>query len=238
MQYKPSSTPSNHILTALSPEENQRIAPHLEYVRLTLGTVLYESQAPIEHIYFPLDAMVSLVATLAEHNTTEFALVGHEGLVGLPVIWGGMSTPSRAIVQVPGSAMRVKAEIIKQEFDRGGMLQKRLLLYMQALFTQMAQNSASKSHHTVEQRLAAWLLLVEDSLQKNVLPLTQKYIAQLLGTRRATITVAAGQLQEKGMIRYSRGSIEIVDRPALESTAAESYSVVKQEYDRLSFTGP
>ncbi len=230
-QRNPSLT--NQLLASLPPSEYQRLIPHLELVTLSLGQVLYQEGEVIQHVYFPTRAMVSLVSILRDNSMTEFALVGNEGMVGIPVFLGGNLTISRAIVQISDSALRMEADILKSEFEQGGMLQKILLIYTQALLTQVAQNAVCKSHHTIEKRLARWLLCVQDCVQKEELPLTQKYISQILGTRRATITEAAGSLQAEGLIRYSRGQITILNREALAAKACECYDSVKREYQRL-----
>ena len=224
---------TNQLLASLPPSEYQRLVPHLESVTLNLGQVLYEVGEVIQYVYFPIQSMISLVCILRNNAMTEFALVGNEGMVGLPVFLGGNLTISRAVVQVPDSALRMQADVLKSEFERGESLQKILLLYTQALLTQVAQNAVCKSYHTIDKRLARWLLSVQDCVQKEELPLTQKYISEILGTRRASITEAAGSLQAEGLIRYSRGQIIILDREALAARACECYSSVKREYQRL-----
>ncbi|HBB35543.1 MAG TPA: Crp/Fnr family transcriptional regulator [Cyanobacteria bacterium UBA8803] len=227
------SVPDNRLLASLPDEEYQRLVPYLEYVTLPPGQILYQSGAVIQYVYFPTRSMVSLVSRLQDNSSAEFALVGNEGMVGFPVFLGGNLTSSYAIVQIPDGAMRMNADVLKMEFERGGVLQRLLLLYAQALFTQVAQNAVCKSHHTMKNRLARWLLSVQDCIQKDELPLTQQYISTLLGTRRATITAVAGTLQQEGSIRYSRGRITILNRKALEATACECYEVVKSECQRL-----
>ncbi|MGQ4648308.1 helix-turn-helix domain-containing protein [Lyngbya aestuarii] len=224
---------NNLILATLPREEYQRLAPYLETVYLSLGQVLYERREVIEYIYFPTHSMVSLVALLRDELITEFALVGNEGIVGIPVLLGSNITNSRAIVQLAGTAQKIDANILKTEFQRGQNLQKLSLLYTQALLNQVAQNAVCKSHHNVENRLARWLLSVQDCVKTDELQLTQKYISYLLGTRRATITEAAISLQDKGAISYSRGKIIILDREILAVNACECYEVVREEYHRL-----
>jgi len=224
---------ANQILEALPPEEYERLAPHLQHVELTVGDVIYEPYEPIEEVYFPNQAMISLVSLMADGATTEIGLVGNEGMVGLPIFLGGHCTTSLAIVQIADSAFKLKAEILKREFDRGGELQRRLLLYTQALFTQVSQSAACNRQHTIEERLARWLLSVQDCVMKDELPLTQEFIAAMLGTRRSGVTVAAGTLQQAGLIRYSRGKITILNQEALEDTACECYRVVQREFMRL-----
>ena len=183
--------------------------------------------------YFPTFAMISLVSIMENGSTTEIGLVGKEGMVGLPIFLGGESTTSRAIVQIEGTAIKLNGNVLKSEFNRGGELQKILLLYTQALFTQASQNAACNRQHTIEQRLARWLLTTQDCISKDELHLTQEFISQMLGTRRSGVTVAAGALQKAGMIHYTRGKITILHREALQCHACECYRLIKNEYARL-----
>ncbi len=223
----------NHLLAALPQEDYQRLVPHLENVYLMAGDVLCEPGETMTEVYFPNLAMVSLVSIMENGSTTEISLVGKEGMVGLPVFLGGNSTTSRAIVQIEGTAMMLNANLLKSEFNRGEKLQRLLLLYAQALFTQASQNAACNRQHNIEERLARWLLTAQDCVMKHELHLTQEFISQMLGTRRSGVTVAAGILQQAGMIRYTRGKISVLDRAALKVTACECYRVVKNEYIRL-----
>lgn len=225
--------PINHILAALSLTEYQRIAPHLKLVNLTSGEILLEPNEPVETIYFPERAMISLVSIMMDGSTTEIGLVGNEGMIGLPAVLGGNSTTSRTIVQVSGTAQQIPADIIRQEFSRGKELQQILLLYTQAFLTQVSQSAACNRQHNIEERLARWLLSVQDCVLQQELFLTQEFIANMLGTRRSGVTVAAGILQQAGMIRYSRGKINIIDQSRLEETACECYQLVQKEFIRL-----
>ena len=168
-----------------------------------------------------------------DHSATEFGLVGNEGLVGIPALLGGHSTINRAVVQLADGALRIESSALKAEFDRGGSLYRVILLYIQWLLTQTTQNGACQAHHSTEARLARWLLSVQDRLRGDELQLTQRFIAELLGTRRATITEAAGNLQQAGLIRYRRGAITIMDREGLGQSACECYALLQQEYQRL-----
>ncbi|HEY9769743.1 MAG TPA: Crp/Fnr family transcriptional regulator [Coleofasciculaceae cyanobacterium] len=225
--------PINHILTALPESEYQRIAPHLKPVNLSSGEILLEPHVSTEKIYFPLRAMISLVSIMIDGSTTEIGLIGNEGMIGLPAVLGGGSTTSRSIVQISGSALEVSAEIIRQEFLRGEKLQQLLLLYTQALLTQVSQSAACNRQHNIEKRLARWLLSVHDCMLQDEICLTQEFIANMLGTRRSGVTVAAGILQQAGMIRYSRGKIIILEQKKLEKTACECYRLVQNEFIRL-----
>lgn len=231
---EPDAALDNQLLASLPRAEYERLRPHLELVSFTLGQVLYDVGEPITDVYFPLRSLISLINSALAGSETEFGLVGNEGMVGVPALLGGESTLSRAIVQVADGAMKMDAQVLKAEFERGGVLQQQILLYLQLLLTQTAQNTTCRIHHQIELRLARWLLSVQDRLQCDELPLTQKYIALLLGTRRASITEAAGQLQQAGMIHYSRGRITIRDRSALEQAACECYALLQAEQSRLS----
>lgn len=228
-----SSQPVNQLLTALSESEYESLAPHLETVSLRTGQILYEPYELIEFVYFPNRAIVSLVAIMEDGTTTEVGLIGKEGMVGLPVILGSNFSTRRAMVNIGNSAVMVNAEIVKREFDRGGELQRLLLLYTQAIFTQVSQTAACNRQHVIEERLARWLLSVQDRIEQDEFLLTQEAIAYMLGVRRSGVTVAANILQKAGIISYSRGRIHIRDRQALEATACECYRFVKQEFQRL-----
>jgi CRP-like cAMP-binding protein len=229
--------PTNQLLSSLPEQEYDRLVPHLEEVWLSIGQVLYELDEAIEFVYFPNQSMVSLVSMMENGATTEVGMVGNDGMVGVPVILGGGTTTNRAIVQIEGSAMRMDAATLKAEFQRGGTLQKVLLLYVQALLTQVSQTATCNRHHPLEGRLARWLLSAQDCALTDELLLTQEYIANMLGTRRASVTVAAGVLQQAGIIRYSRGKIMILSRHKLEASACECYSIVKNEFNRLLDSG-
>lgn len=223
----------NRLLAALPIEEYQRLIPHLELVSLSRSQVLYDVEESITHVYFLNQALASLITILANGSVVEVGVVGNEGMVGLPVCWGGNTTTHQAMVQIPGTAMKMKAEHLKTEFNRGGKLQSLLLRYTQALFTHTSQSAACNRIHTLEERLARWLLLVKDRMQSNELPLTQEFLSHMLGVRRSGVTVAANTLQQAGMIRYSRGKITILEPESLEATSCECYGVVKNEFVRL-----
>ena len=225
--------PLNKLLAALPDEICQRLEPHLELVPLKLGASVYEAGGKQPYVYFPTDSIVSLLYVMKDGASAEIAVVGNEGLVGVSLFMGGETTPSRAVVQSAGSAYRLRARVLKSEFEFGGALQHLLLRYTQALITQMAQTAVCNRHHSIEQQLCRWLLLSVDRLPTNVLTMTQDLIANMLGVRREGVTASAGKLQESGLIRYSRGRITILDRPKLEARVCECYAVVKKEFDRL-----
>jgi len=200
---------------------------------MPLGKVLYESGDTLRHVYFPTDCIVSLLYVMEDGASAEISVVGNEGLVGIALFMGGETTPSRAIVQSAGHAYRLAGQRLKDEFFRSGPMQSLLLRYTQALIKQMAQTAVCNRHHSVDQQLCRWLLLSLDRLTSNRLTMTQELIANMLGVRREGVTEAAGKLQKTGVIRYSRGEITVLDRPALEAMCCECYAVVKKESDRL-----
>lgn len=223
----------NHLLAALTPEEQARLFPQLELVPMPLGKVLYESGSRLGHVYFPTTCIVSLLYVMQDGASAEIAVVGNEGLVGVALFMGGETTPSRAVVQSAGFAYRLPGAVTKMEFNRSGSMQLLMLRYTQALLTQMAQTAVCNRHHSVDQQLCRWLLLSLDRLPSRELTMTQELIANMLGVRREGVTEAAGQLQSAGLIRYSRGRITVIDRPGLERRVCECYAVVKKEFDRL-----
>lgn len=230
---EPNDFQQNALLGLLPEEELSRLLPDLERVTLTLGESLSESGRHMSHVYFPLDSIVSLLCVMENGASTEIAVVGHEGVVGVALFMGGETTPSRAIVQSAGSAYRLKGQLLKNEFYRAGPMQRLLLRYTQALLTQMAQTAVCNRHHSVDQQLCRWLLLSLDRLPGDKLVMTQELIANMLGVRREGVTEAAGKLQKAGLISYNRGHITVIDRRGLEARVCECYAVVKNEYDRL-----
>ncbi|HEX2138793.1 MAG TPA: Crp/Fnr family transcriptional regulator [Woeseiaceae bacterium] len=228
----------NRLLAALPDTDFQRLLPALERVSLPLGQVLYEAGGSQPYVYFPTDSIVSLLYVMEDGASAEIAVTGCEGLVGIALFMGGETTPSRAVVQSAGAGYRMRAAVLKKEFDSGGTMHHLALRYTQALITQMAQTAVCNRHHSVEQQLCRWLLLSLDRLPSNELTMTQELIANMLGVRREGVTEAAGRLQTAGLIKYSRGHIEVLDRTRLERRVCECYGVVKREYDRLLDTQP
>ena len=223
----------NHLLAALPNLVTSRWLAHLEDVELGLGQVLYESGGTLSHVYFPTTAIVSLLYVMENGASAEIAVVGNEGIVGISLFMGGESTPSRAVVQSAGRGLRLKAQILKDEFNQAGPVLHLLLRYTQALITQMAQTAVCNRHHSLDQQLCRWLLLSLDRLQGDELVMTQELIANMLGVRREGVTEGALKLQQAGLIRYARGRITVLDRGGLEKRTCECYAVVKSEYDRL-----
>ena len=223
----------NQLLAALPDAEWKRWQGELELVDMPLGEALYESGVAMNHVYFPIDAIVSLLYVLEDGGSAEIAVVGNEGVVGIAIVMGGESTTSRAVVQSAGKGWRMRAQVIKAEFARSGPVLHLLLRYIQALITQMAQTAVCNRHHSLDQQLCRWLLLSMDRLQGDELVMTQELIANMLGVRREGVTEAALKLQRAGLIRYTRGHITVLDRKGLEQRTCECYAVVRDEYDRL-----
>ena len=223
----------NHLLNMLPPEEYERIFPHLQLVPMPLGEVLYESGENIHYINFPIDCIVSLLYVMENGASAEIAVVGFEGAIGVAVFMGGQTMPNRAVVQSSGYSYQMRKEPFMQEFHHHGTLLRLMLVYTQALITQMAQTAVCNRHHTVDQQLCRWLLLSLDRLPSNELSMTQELISNMLGVRREGVTEAAGKLQQAGLIQYNRGHITVLDRPGLEARTCECYQVVKTEFDRL-----
>jgi CRP-like cAMP-binding protein len=229
----PHSPNQNHLLAALPTAEFEPLAAHLELVPMPLGEMLYEPGGQLQHGYFPTTAIVSLHYVMESGASAEAAGVGNEGVLGISLFMGGDTTPSSAVVQTAGHAYRLEGRLLKQEFNRAGLMQRLLLRYTQALITQMTQTAACNRHHSVEQQLCRWLLLTLDRLPSNELIMTQELVASMLGVRREGITEAAGKLQRAGIISYRRGHIAVLDRSGLETHACECYAVVKKELSRL-----
>jgi CRP-like cAMP-binding protein len=233
MPKSPPDPLKNRLLAALADAERRRWFPELEAVDMPLGQVLYESGRTLAHVYFPTTAIVSLLYVMENGASAEIAVVGNEGIVGISLFMGGESTPSRAVVQSAGRGYRLKADLMKEEFNRAGPVLHLLLRYTQALITQMAQTAVCNRHHSLDQQLCRWLLLSLDRLQGSELVMTQELIANMLGVRREGVTEGALKLQHAGLIRYARGHISVLDRVGLEKRTCECYAVVKSEYDRL-----
>jgi len=223
----------NHILAALPAEVCRRIFSYLEPTPMPLGQVLYEPGDRMRYVYFPTDAIVSLLYVMESGASAEISVVGNEGLVGVSLFMGGESTSSRAVVQSGGRGYRLLGARLIDEFNRHGALMALVLRYTQALITQMAQTAVCNRHHSIDQQLCRWLLLSLDRLPSQHLVMTQELIANMLGVRREGVTEAAGRLQKLGVIRYRRGHIEVLDRPRLEQLSCECYGVVRRETDRL-----
>ncbi|HEY0842148.1 Crp/Fnr family transcriptional regulator [Methylotenera sp.] len=223
----------NNILAALKKEEYERILPYLELIEMPLGWKLSEAGDHVKFIHFPTKGIVSLIYVLEDGSSSETAIVGNEGMIGISIYMGGESMPSSTEVQCAGFAYRLSRKILKQEFALGGQLQKLALLYTQALIAQTSQTAVCNRHHGIEQQLCRWLLMSVDRLHDNEVKITQELIANLLGVRRESVTDVAGKLQKYGMIARSRGRITVLDRPKLMKHVCECYDTVIKEYERL-----
>ena len=223
----------NHILDALPEENLQSLRPDLETIAVPCKHVVYEKDEPIPHVYFPTGGVISLVAPLEGGPSVEIATVGHEGMVGLPLFLGTETVPFRAFGQIPGIALRMEAATFRAEIERNKPLVRLLNRYTHAFLIQIAQLVACNCVHTVEQRCARWLLQTHDRVEADDYLLTQEFLAQMLGVRRASVSEAAGGLQKARLIRYANGRLTILDRGGLEAVSCGCYRVIKSELDRL-----
>lgn len=224
---------SNFILGQIPKAEYRRIAPKLEYVSLTLGEVVYETGQEKDHVYFPVDGIISIIEILEDGASSELALIGREGMLGITAVLGGKSETSRAVVQSAGGAFHLPVKTLVDEFHGSARLMELILLYIQIRYTQVAQTAVCNRHHNLQQQLCRWLLLSLDRTRSNDISMTQELIAGMLGVRREGITRAAGELQKQGIIEYRRGSITVVDRQRLEELSCECYEACKRETNRL-----
>jgi CRP-like cAMP-binding protein len=224
---------ANHLLAGVTDDEMSRLLPNLQPVSLVLGKVIYESDEKMDYVYFPTTAIISLLYIMENGSSAEIGVVGNDGLVGIAIFMGGDTTPNRAVVQSAGTAMKMKAKVLKEEFTRGGRFHNLCLRYTQALITQISQTAVCNRLHSVDQQLCRWLLLSHDRLPTDRLIMTQDLIANMLGVRREGITHAAKRLQSAGYISYVRGDMTILDRYGLETLVCVCYQVVRADYDRL-----
>jgi CRP-like cAMP-binding protein len=231
--FKKESAAVNFLLSSLDKEDAARVLSKLELVSLDLGTVLYESGEKMDHAYFPTTAVISLLYIMENGGTAEIGIVGNDGILGIPLILGGDSTSSRAIIQSAGEAYRMMPEDLSKEFRRVGRFHDLLLRYTQALITQISQTAVCNRLHAVEQQLCRWLLLSHDRLASDKLVMTHDLISNMLGVRREGITLAAKKLAEQKLIKNTRGTIEVLDRKGMEDAACECYQIVNSEYNRL-----
>ena len=235
MQPTGSNPLQNLLLKGLSDDVQETIRSHLRPVKLSLGDVIYESGQCIDHVYFPIDSIVSLLYVTASGESAEIAIVGNDGLVGVSVVLGADSTLNQAVVQSQGRAYQMPVSALKAELSNHPEFRVRTLHYTQALITQMAQTAVCNRHHSIQQQLCRWLLLSLDRLPDNHVSMTHELIANMLGVRREGVTQAACKLQKAGAIHYQRGHITVTDRALLETMSCECYSVVKHETDRLEY---
>ncbi|MDO9104006.1 MAG: Crp/Fnr family transcriptional regulator [Methylovulum sp.] len=226
-------TVQNYLLNALPMDEYERLFPQMELVPIQFGDVLYEPGGELRYAYFPTNCIATLLCITEDGASSEIAVIGNEGMIGVALLMGGGTMPNRAVIQTAGYAYRLKRQVLEQEIKRNGKLFHILLLYTQALVTQVAQTAACNRHHSIDQQLCRLLLLRLDRLDSDELTLTQEFISNMLGVRREGVTEAAGKLQQAGFIKYRRGHITVLDRQGLETRACECYQVVKTEFDRL-----
>ena len=223
----------NHILSRLPREDHERLRPHLEPVELRHGQILHEAGEIMEYVYFPRNAMVSLISHTAGGESVEVGVVGFEGMAGVSAVLGVDRSPHEAMVQIPDGGMRMPMRVLREEFKRAGALHDLLLRYTQGLLVQTSQIAACNRLHSVAERLARWLLMSYDRCVCEELPFTHEFLALMLGVRRAGVTEAAIILQTEGYINYRRGHIKIIDREGLEDFSCDCYEIVKTEFDLL-----
>jgi CRP-like cAMP-binding protein len=223
----------NRLLGALPAEDFERLLPHLETVTLEVKDFLYERDEPIEYVYFPIDCVTSTIATMRDGRTVEVGTIGKEGMDGLPVFLGAQTAPLASFCQVPGDAARMTAEALRSEVRPGDRLYELLRRFTEATLVFAAQSSACNRLHSVEQRCSRWILHTHDRVGKDEFYLTQEFLSQMLGVRRASVSEVASAFQGEGLISYRRGNLRIVDRCGLEAATCECHGVITKEFERL-----
>jgi CRP-like cAMP-binding protein len=223
----------NRLLASLPATEYERLQPHLETISLSIKYAFYEPGRPIPHVYFINRGVASLLTVMANGEAVEVSTIGNEGMVGIPVFLGFDTTPGKAFMQVPGDAMRMPVAVFRREVTVGSVLHNLLHRYTQTLMVQIAQGAACNRLHTIEQRCCRWLLMTQDRVDADEFPLTQEFLAEMLGVRRASVNGVASSLQRQGLIQYNRGVITVLNRPGMEACACECYQIVRAEFDRL-----
>ena len=224
---------SNRLLASLPRDEYERVLPQMEKHSLCQGEILHETGKPLCHAYFPLTAVLSVVVRMSDGESVEAATVGNEGMVGLPLFLGGQTSTNHVFAQIAGEVMRMSRDVLREAIERSGAFPHLLGLYAQGYLTQVSQSSACNRLHPVDQRLCRWILMTHDRVGVDTLPLTQEFLATMLGVRRASVSTAAAILQKAGFIEYERGIIHVIDRHGMERGACECYSVVRCELERL-----
>lgn len=233
MDAKALALDTNRLLSLLAGDERARLLPQFEVMKIAMKQMLAEPRQPFSHVYFPLDCVTSLVIELEDGGSVEVATVGREGMVGVPVLLGGEQSPTRIFAQVPGDAARMKASAFAEQLDATPQFARLLQRYAQSMMNQVSQTAACNHAHQIEQRLCRWLLMTHDRVGRDHFPLTQEFLAQMLGVRRPSVTVVAGTLQRAGLISYTRGQVTILNRAGLEAAACECYRLVRQEDEKL-----
>lgn len=224
---------SNRLLASLSKEEYEHLQPYLKPVSITLKQLLYKPNEPIDFVYFPLEGVYSLLSLTAGGDLIEVGTVGNEGMIGLPVFLGVRQVPGVSMCQVPGSALRMRAEDLQTQVSRDSLLYDVLHRYTQALFNFISQSAVCSQMHSIEQRCCRWLLLTHDRVEGDEFPLTHEFLSQMLGVRRAGVSEVAAKLQNAGFISYHYGKVRVLDRAGLEATSCECYDLVRAEFERL-----
>jgi CRP-like cAMP-binding protein len=228
----------NRLLASLPDEEFERLRPHLVPIVLGYRYPLYEANAPIEFVHFIETGVASLVNTMMNGDAAEVGTIGNEGFVGVPILFGDREAPTSVYMQVSGAGLKMKANIFRADLQRSIFMQRAMLHYAHAFFNQIAQSAACNTLHVLEQRCCRWLLMTQDRMQSSNFPLTQEFLAMMLGVRRASVTDAANTLKRAGLIDYTRGCISILDRAGMEQRTCECYAVTKREFDRLHGLSP
>jgi CRP-like cAMP-binding protein len=235
MPKRKSDSPQNALLAMLPKHERDEILRHAEHINLIVREVLYDPDKPIQHVYFVENGVVSLVSNMEDGRTVEVGTVGHEGMVGLPAFLGASSSPLQAFAQVPGSAWKIRTTDFKRVLNHGNSaLAEALHRYTQALFVQLSLSVACNRLHSLEQRCARWLLITADRVGKNTFDLTQQFLAQMLGVRRASANAILQAFKRSGLLDYHNGRMNIKNRRGLESLACECYSIIREEYRKLT----
>ncbi len=232
-KFPQSGLSKNQLLAHLPPSESQRLAPDLKAVHLPVKQILYRAYAPIDFAYFPINGVVSAMTIMDDGSAIEVATIGNEGIAGLSAFIGGETSPHEVMVQVAGDAMRIEAEVLKKEAGSDGPLRKLLSLYNIALQTQIGYSVACNGLHTIEKRCCRWLLMTQDRIESDVLPLTHEFLSIMLGVRRASVTEVLQPLQERGLIHNGRGKVRVVNRKGLEAVCCECYRRTREEFARL-----
>jgi CRP-like cAMP-binding protein len=229
----PAAPHRNRLLARLPPKEYQRLLPHLRLVPLELKHILYEAQSPIDYAYFPNQGVISALTVMKDGRAIEVATIGDEGMVGLPLLVGAKTTANRMIVQVPGEALRMGADVLRREASRDSPLRRWLVRYHSAFLSQVSQAVACNGLHSVSQRCCRWLLMTQDRAHSDVFPMTHELLAEMLGVRRSTVSEVLEPLKEQGLIRYSRGKLTILDPEVLKAGSCECYRMINEEFERL-----
>lgn len=227
----------NRLLQALDPETRASLTRHLARVDLGLRDYVYHANQPIEHVYFPIDGVVSMIADVESSSPVEVATVGNEGMAGLPLFLGTTRTPGDAFSQIPGGALRMSAQSFTELTRRSAPFAQLMRRFTQAMFVQISQNSACNRAHSIDERCARWLLMTHDRVRRDDFTLTQEFLGQMLGVRRASVNTVAALFQHAGFITYSRGRLRILDRQGLEAASCNCYAIIRSEYDDM-LNGP